>query len=273
MPLVNFFPKGFFRVLFVLIKVAFHPIRSIKSKARALEYLKINDLWRNGDFVLNNIENASHTLISDYPSCSEVEHQVGRFLNMKQLTIEIEQLNIPGDVVEFGTWRGLGLLLLSKSFSPHKLSRQYIGIDSFEGLPETSTIWTKGKFSNTSFEISYQNIAKNIDPGCKFFLIKGWFSDLAVAAKLYNKTRDIVMVHFDADLGSSTTEALKIIEYYLEGLTHPVYFLFDDWGCHPDEVPDAFYEWLNRPDIRNKIKAEKVSSTRFTRYFRVTPVK
>jgi len=260
------------RAFILQITRVLHPIRLTKSKARAIEQQKINELWGNEDFVLKNVGNADRILVSNYPNCPEVEHQVGRFLNMKKLANEIEQLEIPGDVVEFGTWRGLGLLLLNKSFDPHKLSRQYIGIDSFEGLPETSTVWTKGDFNNTSVEFASKNIAKNIDAKSNFTLIKGWFSDLAVAEELYDKSRDIVLVHFDADLGSSTTQALNIIERYLEGFTHPVYFLFDDWGCHPDEVPDAFYNWINTANIKSKICAEKISSTRFTRYYRITPV-
>ena len=85
-----------------------------------------------------------------YKFCREAEHQIGRFLNMQKVLNEIEINNIRGDIVEFGTWQGQGLMLFDIALSK-KTQRKLIGIDSFEGLPETSTIWKKGDFSNTSF--------------------------------------------------------------------------------------------------------------------------
>ena len=60
------------------------------------------------------------------------------------------------------------------------------------------------------------------------------------------------------------------MEKYLIERKEPIYFLFDDWGCHPDEVPEAFYSWLEQSTIAFKVHAEKLSSTRFTRYYRLT---
>jgi hypothetical protein len=78
-----------------------------------------------------------------------------------------------------------------------------------------------------------------------------------------------VVVHFDADLGSSTTEALAITERMMLGKINEAYFLFDDWGCHPDEVPDSFYGWLHQDRKALKITATRICSTRYTRYFKM----
>ena len=101
-------------------------------------------------------------------------------------------------------------------------------------------------------------------------LIKGWFSDKTVREKLTSICKEITIVHFDADLGSSTTQALYLIEPYLLNRTRPIYFLFDDWGCHPDEVPDAFLTWLSSVSKTFNLEAHKVFSTRFTRYYKIT---
>ena len=50
-----------------------------------------------------------------------------------------------------------------------------------------------------------------------------------------------------------------------------MYFLFDDWGCHPDEVPEAFYEWIRHYQVECRFNVDRLSSTRFTRYYRLTP--
>ena len=192
---------------------------------------------------------------------------VGRYLNMKDIVNEIKKDNIEGDIVEFGTWQGLGLLILNLCFGYHK--RKLIGIDSFEGLPETSTIWNKGAFNDTTLNLALQNISINALNKESFKLIKGWFNDKYVSEALYKETNNICLIHFDADLGSSTTQALKIIEPYLKNRSNPIYFLFDDWGCHQDEVPEAFLGWLTTAQNTFNFKAYKMSTTRLTRYYKI----
>lgn len=136
-------------------------------------------------------------------------------------------------------------------------------------MPESSTIWTKGEFNNTTLNLTIQNINKNSSNKDSFVLIKGWFNDLAVSESLYKETNNICLIHFDADLGSSTIQALKIIEPYLKNRINPIYFLFDDWGCHQDEVPDAFLEWLITAQNTYKLQAQKISTTKLTRYYKI----
>jgi hypothetical protein len=65
-----------------------------------------------------------------------------------------------------------------------------------------------------------------------------------VGKHLYSTCKEIALIHCDADLGSSTTQALALIEPYLAYRIKPIYLFFDNWGCHLDEVPDAFLIWL-----------------------------
>jgi hypothetical protein len=125
-------------------------------------------------------------------------------------------------------------------------------------------------FSAASYHSAYTNIERNTGANNRFSLIRGWFNDEHVSEQLYSQATDVCLIHFDADLGSSTRDALEIVEKYLHQICHPVYFLFDDWGCHPDEVPDAFYDWLTSASKRFDITAEKLSSTRYTRYYKIT---
>lgn len=231
-------------------------IKKIVNKIRR-NYL--NKKWKNRDFVIKNVW-SNFEKYDKYKDIREAEHQIGRSLNMVKIADEIYRKDIPGDVIEFGTYQGLGLALLRLSFND---KRDFIGIDSFEGLPESSTIWEKGGFNDTT-ENEVSEWLRKIDKN--FILIKSWFSEEKKKKAFQVLVKDICLVHFDADLGSSTTEALSWIEPYLNK-GHPIYFLFDDWGCHPDEVPDAFYDWLGK---HKDIKAEKLYTTALTRYYRIT---
>jgi hypothetical protein len=257
-------------MILILLKKILHPIRTWRYISTRQQDNKTNSQWSSQEHILQNIRSVDKSYVNLFGRCPEVEHQVGRYVNMKAIISEIEEGSIPGDVIEFGTWQGLGLILLESAFKLVDSPRKFIGIDSFEGLPESSTVWELGAFSDTSYDKAYANIEKNFGAKNQFLLVKGWFNDERVSEQLYSEIDDICLVHFDADLGSSTRDALKIIEKYLHKISHPVYFLFDDWGCHPDEVPDAFYDWLIHAKKLFDIEAEKLSSTRYTRYYKIT---
>jgi hypothetical protein len=111
-------------------------------------------------------------------------------------------------------------------------------------------------------------LLKYVHPNNSFELISGNFNDLAVVNKLIHYS-NIVIFHFDADLGSSTAQALLVAQQLLKQKARSVYFLFDDWGCHPDEVPDAFYNWFIENQAKLNMQATKISSTKYCRYYRI----
>jgi hypothetical protein len=203
---------------------------------------------------------------------SNCEHQVGRYLNWQAIVAEIYDQDLSGDVIEFGTWQGLSLLMLAQLFDNATSPRKFIGIDSFAGLPITSNHWQKGQFDNTSSDDVLTNFdlhfAKNTL--LSYDLIKGWFDEPHVADMLYNVCKNPLIIHFDADLKVSTDTALKLVEPYLIDRKQPIYFLFDDWGNHPDEIPIAWSEWLSTAEDLYHLSAEEISSTVHTRNFRIT---
>ena len=260
-----------------LIRILRNPFRTMSAIHRRgiirrinKRNAKINKLWTNQDFILANVQAAQSWPVSKYEGLQEAEHQIKRFRNIKNVVREALEINVSGDIIEFGTWQGMGLLLFNLALEHDQLSRKLVGVDSFEGLPENSNGWKKGDLSNTSLETAHKNINKRIRRDQEFKLIQGWFDDEKTINKIYSEVSKVAIVHFDADLGSSTATALKIMEKYLIERKEPIYFLFDDWGCHPDEVPEAFYSWLEQSTIAFKVHAEKLSSTRFTRYYRLT---
>ena len=224
-------------------------LRSVLYRIRTYQKRKLNKQWQDVDFVIEKIKSITY-LEKFYElnkHVTEIEHQVGRFLNMCKIVNQIIPRN-KETIIEFGTYQGLSMLLLDLAFTLRSASINsnsnyyFVGIDTFQGLPESSSIWTKGQFNDTSINICEKNIRKWINPVSKFELISGRFNDSNVSERL-SQYSNISIFHFDADLGSSTKEALEVVHSLLQKKQSYVYFLFDDWGCHPDEVPDAFYNW------------------------------
>jgi hypothetical protein len=250
-------------------------IRSVFYRVRTQKLNKLNSQWQNIDYIMENIKSIVD-LEKFYESnkyIPEIEHQVGRFINMCKIVNQITPKN-KETIVEFGTYQGLSILLLDYAFTLRSNSINnnsncnFVGIDTFRGLPESSSIWTKGQFNNTSIGICEKNIRKWINPVSEFKLISGRFNDPNVSKEL-SQYSNISVYHFDADLRSSTEEALQVLHLLLHQKQNSVYFLFDDWGCHPDEVPDAFYNWYleNKNDL--SLSATKISSTKYSRYYRI----
>ncbi len=229
----------------------------------------LNEWWTDQKYILKKLDGAQDDFPEFLHSVSQAEHQIGRSKQIKKITKEILENGYDGDVLEFGTWQGLGIILIAKSFGQDLGSRKIIGIDSFQGLPTSSSVWRKGQFSDTTVNQAASNIQNFAGNKTNFKLIEGLFNDHRTREKIYEMTNSVVMVHFDADLGTSTLEALSLVEKFLLNRKSPIFFLFDDWGNSPDEVPDAFYKWLNKAKALYRFEETKIGSTKFTRQYRL----
>ncbi len=233
------------------------------------EETQLNEKWRGIDYILNS-DSLKDDFLKSNSHIPEVEHQVGRYLNMAKVVNDLDQSNINGSLLEFGTWQGLSLIYFAKLLGSNSNNRKFIGVDSFEGLPHNSTIWKKGDFSDTELNFVMNNFKKYSPKSLhdKVHLVKGWYNDPTVKREIFNISNDFALVHFDADLYSSTKIALEMVEQHLFGRNEPFYLLFDDWGCHPNEVPEAFCEWVFKNKLYDKYLMIIVGSTRYTRYYK-----
>jgi hypothetical protein len=197
----------------------------------------------------------------------EAEHQFGRLPNLERVFQEVEKNKIPGDIIEFGSFQGLSIIWLARFRDKYGLNdRKIIAVDSFEGLPESSTVWTKGHFNNTSLELVRKNIKDNLLPHQQknIEIVQGWFSAPEVKEKLEATLSDkIALCHIDCDLRSSCNDALQLVESRLLKNSKS-FVLFDDWGCHPDEIPVSWNEFLK---TQPQLVAKEFSHTNLTRYF------
>jgi len=133
-------------------------------------------------------------------------------------------------VLEFGVWQGDSIRRLAQLLpSPGSL---FYGFDSFEGLPEGWRGMAAGHFSTGGEPPALD------DPRVRF--VKGWFRDslppmmdeIARAAE-----GRAVVVHFDADLYSSTLYLLFTLTERLKRFL----FFFDEFAGHEAR---ALYNFL-----------------------------
>ena len=122
--------------------------------------------------------------------------------------------------VEFGVHRGHSI----RYFAQHNghPESQFIGLDSFEGLPEAWGPLDKGAFDTggTLPVIDDRRVS----------FIKGWFQNTwpELRQRLLASTADTLVVHYDADLYSSTLFALSMID----SLKKSYLAMFDEFTGH-----------------------------------------
>jgi O-methyltransferase len=123
-------------------------------------------------------------------------------------------------VLEFGVWKGESI----KTFAElnHHPQTIFVGFDSFEGLPEE---WMSNfKSMEKGFFSTGGDAPRGVEPRIQFK--KGWFEEtLPQFLEDNDLTHKPVLVHFDADLYSSTLFVLS----RLWGKLDSFYFIFDEW--------------------------------------------
>ena len=127
-------------------------------------------------------------------------------------------------LLEFGVYEGYSIKYFS-DINTNKYSK-FFGFDSFEGLPEDWTsLHDKGHFSTNGAVPAVNDARINF--------VKGWFSDTLVSFKehhpeIFEDRKIIKIVHFDADLYSSTLFLLT----QLWRSNDEYYFIFDEFLGH-----------------------------------------
>ena len=129
--------------------------------------------------------------------------------------------------IEFGVHEGYSLQYFSKNIKSK--NSIFIGLDSFEGLPESWGVLPAGNFSTNK-------IAPRIGDDRVSF-IEGWFQDTSSVLLNSIQGRSNLLVHFDADLYSSTLFTLTI----LDSLKKPYFAIFDEFHGGEDR---ALYNYI-----------------------------
>jgi O-methyltransferase len=132
----------------------------------------------------------------------------------------------PVTYLEFGVAEGGSMHQISTLFPDPAAT--FVGFDSFEGLPEAWGPYLAGHFSTDG---TTPAIA---DGRIKF--IKGWFQNSVPEFLRTNKLHGPVLVHFDADIYTSTLFLMTTLWHHIPDY----YFLFDEFV--PSEIV-AMYDF------------------------------
>jgi hypothetical protein len=121
--------------------------------------------------------------------------------------------DIPGDIVECGTWRGGMIAGIADLLGP---GRHYRLFDSYEGLPPAQELDGKAALAyqtNTSGPMYHNNCraseeearqAMAMSAARDYSIVKGWFSETLPRAEV----RSIALLRMDADWYESTKQIL-----------------------------------------------------------------
>lgn len=143
----------------------------------------------------------------------------------------LDHLKPEGTAVEFGVADGTSLAMIANHMP-------VVGFDSFLGLPEQ---WCEFPAGSRACAVPQVEGAR---------IVIGWFAETLPEFN-FGALGPIGLVHFDADLYSSTVTILENIGPYLESGTICV---FDEWHrAHPENdshEPRAWREYLEtRPEL------------------------
>ncbi len=122
--------------------------------------------------------------------------------------------------MEFGVWQGESINYFAACNENEESI--FVGLDSFEGLPENWGHMPKGTFGTNGI-VPLVNDKR-------IHFVKGWFQDSWDDANLLiTSTQDSdLLIHYDADLYSSTLFALTKIDSFRKAY----YAIFDEFTGH-----------------------------------------
>jgi hypothetical protein len=163
---------------------------------------------------------------------------MAEFEAVKELLAGLKAADVPGDVVEFGVYKGDWLWRLSFAMQDIGFSRRVYGFDSFAGLsppdPNRDHDWWK----DGDYAVAYEEVSSRFADDPQVTLVPGWFSDTLPAM------HDIAAVSFariDCDLYEPAVSCLAFLS---DRLSNGAILVFDDW-CYDLSRGElrAFVEW------------------------------
>lgn len=195
-----------------LVKVI--PQRTMNSYPLSPGLVEPPACWEPGDFVMHcaGMTNPARIALLR-PICKPITPKhIERSTSDNKLNNMHRFLTTapPGIVVEIGVWKGGSLRFLAEQHP----DRQFIGFDTFEGMPKTSpkdNHHKQGDFGDTSFEAVTEALADlpNVT------LIKGVFPECRAAALNDQSPPSIALAHVDVDIYESTLNAFRYLRPHM----------------------------------------------------------
>lgn len=171
--------------------------------------------------------------------------------------------DITGDYVEFGSWGGKSLLSAHRVISMTDHQRRLWAFDSFEGLPEAADPrdvhprWGAGgqgnAWSGRAEDNAVQRGLEYFQSSCEemglprhsYTPVEGYFEDTLPPRGDSGEPRDIAIAYIDCNMYSST---VTVLDFLAPRLKNGMILAFDDYNCWtPDQLSGeriAVHEFL-----------------------------
>ena len=158
--------------------------------------------------------------------------------------------NIPGDVIEVGTWKGGSGCLIASRFAKENIDVTSYLCDTFDGVVkagEKDTFYKNGEHANSCVE-EVEALAETLNVRNSIKILKGIFPDQTGAELEDKKFR---LCHIDVDTYQGTKE---VTEWVWERLSIGGVIVYDDCGS------------TNCPGVSRFINEQINNTDRFTIY-------
>jgi O-methyltransferase len=171
----------------------------------------------------------------DWPQDGETMIGLRRLDNLDDCIRAVLRDDVPGDLIETGTWRGGAAIFMRAALTVYGDRERLVWVaDSFRGLPRPDprfpadagdTLWTLPELA-VPLDTVKQNFARYglLDDRVRFLV--GWFKDILPTAPMDR----LALLRLDGDLYESTTEALNAL---YPKLSPGGFLIVDDWAYPP----------------------------------------
>lgn len=140
----------------------------------------------------------------------------------------LQQIKHPleGAIIEFGVYEGYSLSEMVLFCRNNEIDRKFYGFDTFEGMPESQHIWSKGD-ACSSYENTQSELLKKLGVVDNITLVKGNFKQ-SLTKELQSLIAKAAFIHVDCDLYSSTVDVLSFCKPLIQEGTFIVFDEFFD---------------------------------------------
>ncbi len=142
---------------------------------------------------------------------------------------------VPGDIAEVGVYRGGSAKVICEAREKGNEKLVHL-FDTFEGLPEVSSMDKPGQFQKGEFAASLEEVKKYLASYPRVNFYKGWFPDTATPIE----GKQFSFVHMDVDIYESTRSS---IEFFYPRMSKGGVIISHDYGNAPG-VRKAFDDFF-----------------------------